>query len=446
MAILLWNSNLSGADGRRLSALAVSATAIFLLGLADDLWGVSSKIKLLGLILAAVLICASGSLIHTVHFGGYYTLDLGIGAWPVTILWIVGVAVAMNFIDGLDGLAAGIAAITAAAYAIAGLYTGNTLSVVTSVALLGSLCGFLPFNFNPARIFMGDGGSMFLGFVLAVCGIFVQTTDHPGSVLVPMLALSVPLLDMVLTMIRRRVLQRRSIFAAERGHIHHQLLDLGLSQKKAVLLLYAVSAAAASAGIVALAGRRWTVLALIAGTTFVLAFFQCCGAARVAETFEALSRNRRLGREQGGHRQAFEAMQIRFAAAESFDQWWCELCRAGELLEFSQLQLSMSNQGSMERVLKWTSEHVTGHGQHIVLRLPFQLRSASEPLRLEIVLAAASLESAGYRIALLTRLLSEQRMVESRTTQSSGVRPVKVAKVEQARSPADDFQPAYAGT
>ena len=162
-----------------------------------------------------------------------------------TVLWIVGIINAINLIDGLDGLAAGVAFFACLTnFAIASL-TGNLYILLVTASLGGAVIGFLFYNFNPAQIFMGDSGSMFLGFVLAsasLLGAGTQKSPTLIAIVVPILALGLPIMDMLMT-IARRFLERRSIFTADRGHIHHRLLDMGLTHRRAVLSLYLVSIA-----------------------------------------------------------------------------------------------------------------------------------------------------------------------------------------------------------
>ena len=160
---------------------------------------------------------------------------MGVFALPVTVLWIVGVTNAVNLIDGLDGLAAGVTFFAAFTSFVIASISGSVFVALTMAALMGALVGFLFFNFNPARIFMGDSGSYFLGFVLATTALagggLQQKASTAVSLLVPVLALGVPIFDTLFSMFRR-VLERRPIFSADRGHVHHRLLDIGLTHRR----------------------------------------------------------------------------------------------------------------------------------------------------------------------------------------------------------------------
>lgn len=238
--------------------LAIAATGLLLVGLIDDLWGLSFIWKFAAQIAAAAYIWNCGFRIELVTHPLGGDLDLGLFSFPITLLWIVGITNAVNLIDGLDGLAVGIALITTIAVAVIALARNSLGVTAASVALAGSLIGFLRFNFNPARIFLGDSGSLFLGFVLAVTSLRgSQKGTTAVALLVPILVLGLPLLDTGMAVMRRsygivsRGRQSNStlryvarnvnhLFLPDRGHIHHRLLDSGMSHRGTVLVLYGV--------------------------------------------------------------------------------------------------------------------------------------------------------------------------------------------------------------
>jgi UDP-GlcNAc:undecaprenyl-phosphate GlcNAc-1-phosphate transferase len=240
--------------------IAPAIVAVFLLGVVDDLRGLGWRSKFAVQVGAALGIWFAGFRIQVLsHPLGDDPIALGMWSLPVTLLWIVGITNAMNLIDGLDGLAAGTAMIATVAVAVIAVYEGHRSVVVAAVVMVGSLAGFLVFNFNPARIFLGDSGSMLLGFVLAVISIQgSQKGSTAVAVLAPMLVLGLPILDTSLTVARRllrigfrddpgdsgRLMYVASnahrLFLPDQGHIHHRLLRIGLSHRGAVLLLYVV--------------------------------------------------------------------------------------------------------------------------------------------------------------------------------------------------------------
>ena len=214
--------------------------AISLLGLVDDIKGVNAKIKLLFQIVIAFFATQHGALIESLPMP-WGRLELGVFGYVLTIFWIIGIINAFNLIDGMDGLSSGItlfSSLTLAMLAIANEYLPTAL---VALALAGAVTGFLIYNFNPARIFMGDSGSMFIGYILAVLSLRSQSKAHAVvSIMVPIIAMGVPIIDTTLAFMRR-ILRHQSIFAADRQHIHHFLLSLGFNQRKTVLILYAVS-------------------------------------------------------------------------------------------------------------------------------------------------------------------------------------------------------------
>ncbi len=226
-----------------LIGLMVGGSLIVLVGIIDDYKNLPAKVKLVGQILAAaVLVVVFDVRIDfiTDPFGDYiYTEWFAI---PVTIFWIVGLTNTVNLIDGLDGLAAGVSTIAAITIFLVALQQSFVLVAVLTAALAGAAFGFLYYNFNPARIFMGDSGSMFLGYMLAGISVIGAVKSAATiALIVPILALGLPILDTTFAIVRR-YRGGVPIFKPDKGHLHHRLLDLGFSQRQAVLLMYVISA------------------------------------------------------------------------------------------------------------------------------------------------------------------------------------------------------------
>lgn len=223
--------------------------SLILLGicLADDIKNLSPVLRLFAQVVVALIAVFGGVQVHGLTnplsaFGTYHYVNLGWWGIPLTVIWIVAITNAMNWLDGLDGLVAGVAAMAGLTIMVGAGTTGLPLVAVAAGALAGGCLGFLPYNFNPARIFMGDTGSMFLGYMLAciaVIGPFKSATAI--AVFVPLLVLGVPIFDTVSGIIRR-LLAGKSPLAADRGHIHHRLIDSGLSVRQAVLTIYLLTA------------------------------------------------------------------------------------------------------------------------------------------------------------------------------------------------------------
>lgn len=224
-----------------LVSLTFGAMILFLLGALDDKADLNCNLKLLIEIAAAALVVAYGWRVETLILPASIQLSLGVFSYPLSVLWIVGVTNSFNMIDGLDGLAAGIAVVVLiCSLAIAALF-GNLLLLPIIFVLLGATIGFLRYNLNPASIFMGDSGSLSLGFLLACISLSVATTNSGASaVLIPLLLLGLPLTDTSLAIIRRG---RRGIhpFHADREHIHHRLVGLGLTHSGAAAAMVGLS-------------------------------------------------------------------------------------------------------------------------------------------------------------------------------------------------------------
>lgn len=218
-----------------------SAALIFALGLLDDLFGLKPWEKLFGQFVAAIIAVAAGIRITGV-------LDIPLGPWvcaAITVIWLVGCTNAFNLIDGMDGLATGVGLFATLTITVAALLSKNVDLAMATVPLAGALLGFLRFNFNPASIFLGDCGSLLIGFLLGAFGIvWSQKSATMLAMTAPLMALSIPLLDTALA-IARRFLRQQPIFGGDRGHIHHRLLARGMSVRKVVLLMYGVCGIAA---------------------------------------------------------------------------------------------------------------------------------------------------------------------------------------------------------
>lgn len=232
-----------GWELQNVQGILLGGLVILLVGVVDDLRNLRPGVKLLGQVAAAVVLVAFGLRIGWVTnpLGGL--LILGYMSIPLTIFWVISFVNIVNLIDGLDGLAAGISTIAALVLLIMALRADQAPSVVLmAAALTGSALGFLPFNFNPAKIFMGDGGAMFLGFTLAalsVEGLLKSTLAL--ALIIPVVVLGVPVLDTALA-IHRRWRRGLPVSGADRDHLHHRLLRLGFSHREAVLAMYGVTA------------------------------------------------------------------------------------------------------------------------------------------------------------------------------------------------------------
>ena len=228
---------------KNIISLLIGSTVILISGLLDDKFSISPKAKIFFQLVAGLIIALSGSQIEffTNIISTKEVVWLKYLSIPVTLFWICGITNTVNLIDGLDGLAAGISLISAVSLMFIALKM-NLLAVAIIAAAIGGGClGFLPYNFNPAKIFMGDTGALYLGFMLSyisIQGVMKYATTL--MIFVPVLVLGVPVFDTAFAMIRRYI-SGKKIFAADKGHLHHRLLALGLTQRQTVLILYALS-------------------------------------------------------------------------------------------------------------------------------------------------------------------------------------------------------------
>jgi len=282
----MWDNHLSVALLEKpglVAGILVGGCAMLALGVADDLWGVRARYKLIVQVIAAIVVIALGIRIDVISIPVFGVVNLGLVGILVTVLWIVGIVNAINLIDGLDGLAAGVVFFVAILNFTVGIMTGNILVCLFNAALAGSILGFLMWNFNPARIFMGDSGSLFLGMMIATTALVGTTKKGSTAValMVPIVALGVPIMDTLVAVVRRS-LERRPIFSADRGHIHHKLLDMGLTHRRAVLVLYTATVLLTLSAIGIYAGRNWEVgLAMFVALIVMIGIVRTMGVHRL---------------------------------------------------------------------------------------------------------------------------------------------------------------------
>ena len=228
---------------RTLLTILAPGTLIFLLGIYDDVHSVGPYFKFIVQALAAAMLFAGGLKILSlpVLFGAHH-FSWAIGL-PITIFWVIGITNAFNLIDGLDGLAAGSALFSTLVVFVVAVFSGSLLASLLTIALAGAIVGFLRFNFNPATIFLGDCGSMFIGFMLSALALEGTTQKAPTviAVAIPVVSFGLPILETMLSILRR-LISGKPVFTGDREHIHHKLLQLGMSHRKVVIVLYAVSA------------------------------------------------------------------------------------------------------------------------------------------------------------------------------------------------------------
>ena len=266
-----------GAMTKSLASILIGAMIIAAMGIIDDVKALDAKPKFLIQIIAALIVVLWGEVrievfTNPIVWSGvpYLILPYWVSV-IVSVLWIAFITNAVNFIDGLDGLAAGVSAIMSVSLVFISARLGEYSESIIGIALMGACFGFLPYNFNPAKIFMGDTGSTFLGFILATLSIQGVFKSYAViSFAVPLLILGLPLFDAIFAMIRR-ISKGQSPMQADRGHLHHRLIDMGFSQKQTVFILYAISGILGiSAVVLAESGALRAILLLICVIVFLL--------------------------------------------------------------------------------------------------------------------------------------------------------------------------------
>ncbi|MGM8215132.1 glycosyltransferase family 4 protein [Bacillaceae bacterium W0354] len=235
--------------------ILIGGTIIMVVGVLDDLIELSPKWKLLGQILAAVVVLGTVQVEYVnLPFGG--EIHFGILSIPITIIWIVAITNVINLIDGLDGLAAGVSAIALLTLSSMSIIMGNDLVTIMGFMLLGSTIGFLFYNFYPAKIFMGDTGALFLGYMISVLSLLGFKNVTVFSFVIPIIILGIPISDTIFAIIRRKI-QRKPISAPDKEHLHHSLLRLGFSHPVTVLLIYVLSGIFSLAAVLFTKATMW---------------------------------------------------------------------------------------------------------------------------------------------------------------------------------------------
>ncbi|MBN1364682.1 MAG: undecaprenyl/decaprenyl-phosphate alpha-N-acetylglucosaminyl 1-phosphate transferase [Syntrophaceae bacterium] len=331
--------------GSRLPFALLGGLVIFCVGFFDDIRRLRPRFKLLFQIIAASLAYYGGLKIQIFSVGAT-TIHFGILSYFVTVFWFLLLINAMNLIDGLDGLAAGVALF--ACLIMIGLSIGRSdyRTAMEFAALAGVLLGFLRYNFNPASIFLGDGGSYFLGYTIAALSIHGSLkTGLATTLLIPLLALGVPIFDTLLSPVRRWLLGSR-IFSPDKGHIHHHLLKIGLSYKWVVVLIYGITFLFCIAGIILVNIHNY--MAGIFLIAMIIVFFI---AVRKIGYLEYLAVDkffgwlRDLSFEAGlyNERRSFLNIQLQVEQAQDMDTLWKSICLALEMMDFDRGELHLYN-------------------------------------------------------------------------------------------------------
>ena len=401
--------------GLEVVILLVTSTCIFAVGLYDDLKNASIRTKLFVETLAAIAVIAAGIHIDTIHIDGLTPVHLGWLGYGLTFCWIIGITNAVNLIDGLDGLAAGISGLACGVIAVLSILQGNTVLALIMLALLGSLTGFLCFNFHPARIFMGDCGSLFLGFVIATASVSTAAKSEAlVGVGLPILVLGIPIVDTLLSILRRFI-GRRGIMSPDRGHFHHRLIDMGFKQHQVAVIAYVATAGITGLGFFMTTAKTTASVGIfLLCLTLLLVLFGLIGSIKLGDTLNGIKQRLDLAQKQHSDQKKFEEAQIRFRNSETFNQWWDCACAAAHAFDFTRLSLELASHQNSRQNLAWEKDNNGDSDTDIVLenllqaRIPIKNGHPDLPLQMMIhVKPNGSLEAVGHRIALFARLADE---------------------------------------
>jgi len=353
-------------------ALLPAVLIAFATGLLDDIFGLKPWMKILGQVLAAALACYAGVQIHGIAGHSFAA------AWwyiPLTVFWLVGCSNAFNLIDGLDGLATGVGLFATATAFLSALISGNLALAFVTAPLLGALLGFLPYNFSPASIFMGDCGSMTVGFLLGCFGvIWSQKSATLLGMTAPLIALAIPLLDTALA-IARRYLRRQPVFGADRGHIHHRLLKRGFTPRRVAYVFYASAGVAAGLSLLLSSDVEHTGgIALVAFCVFVWLAVQYLG-------YEELDAARHMifggiFRRTLNANLSISQLEMALRVAPTVGECWGALVETSRGFGFSEATLEFLDLRLTARFIEvdsaecWDLRIPLNHSGHVHLRVP----------------------------------------------------------------------------
>jgi len=270
---------LFGKNSIQMNSILIGSFIVVLTGIFDDIKPINAKAKIFGQLLSASSIVFYGNILltHITIFGS--TIEFGILAYPITLIFIIACMNIINLIDGLDGLAGGISSIFYASVLVICYFMNRTngLDFILALIMLGSTLGFLVHNFNPARIFAGDSGALFMGFIIAVISLLGFKTTVITSVFIPLMILAVPILDTLFAIIRR-LLKHKHIYDADKEHLHHQLLNMNFSHRTTVLIIYGINILFATASILYTLNDKHDVFVgrIIYGILLVLVIWFVC--------------------------------------------------------------------------------------------------------------------------------------------------------------------------
>jgi len=330
---------------KRFVVFAGGALAVFILGLWDDFKPLSPYVKFIGQIIISIAVFAGGIQIQIISVPLAESVDLGFLSLPVTVFWFVLVINAINLIDGLDGLAAGVCLFVSMTMLVICLTNGRIIETFAFAALGGALIGFLRYNFSPASIFMGDSGSYFLGYTIAALSVMGSIKGQVATaMLIPIIALGIPLIDALWAPARRFALGKK-VFQPDTGHLHHTLVNLGYTHRRAVLIIYGATILLGTAAIVLVHSKdeiaALVLLVLGAGSIFLVNFLNTrerTGAFGISRWIYEVSDASGFTHE----RRSFFNHQVLVSQAQDVQSIWTAVCDALQSLEIDEAELSLN--------------------------------------------------------------------------------------------------------
>lgn len=431
LAVLFLDNNIGDAFRAmplQLTAVLCTGTFIFLIGLADDLRRLPARFKFIAESCAAIVLCCTGVRIDSLGIPDVFTWHLGGLGCVLTVLWVVGITNAVNLSDGLDGLAAGISTVACGVIAIYAIRTGEQeVLAVFMLALAGSLMGFLVFNFNPARVFMGDCGSLFVGYVIAATSVLcVAKSAAVVGLALPAIALGIPIFDTLFSMLRR-FLERRSLCAPDQDHFHHRLLALGLRQRHVVVAIYLATLVCAGLSLFMLVREDLGILVIFGCILLLLlVLFRVVGTVQLRQIVARLQEKHTLAHCQRCEREIFERLQLEFRRIRDGDAWWNTVCKAAQGMEFAWISWKTVGESgeTYEEVWRATLPK-PGASRMMTTRIPLVNGKNGQSGEIEVgVWTNGFVEAAARRITLFGRLLDEHGVADSDRASSREIRAI----------------------
>lgn len=345
MGVILWSNNISAAllaDRPLLVGGLGGALIMLAVGIWDDLRDSRAIVKLAAQIAAATVVCVAGIQIEAVSIPFFGPVQLGLLSAPITVFWMVLVMNAVNLIDGLDGLAGGVVVLAGGTLFIMSVLEDNTLAALLLVVVVGATLGFLAYNINPATIFLGDTGSLFLGFVLALVSVHSSQKSYTlFSIVAAMLALGLPIFDLGMAVVRR-YLSGQPIFRADQHHVHHLLLRKGLTQSQAVATLYAGAVVLGGLALVFIyADDQVSALAIAALVPLVFLAVKVLGYGDVIKNARRAHVLKQAEVEAAARATRLHDVRARMEQADDRDALWALVVEAGETLGFTRVEMRL---------------------------------------------------------------------------------------------------------